>query len=175
MLAPIDTLIRRSIRRSRAESDEILRRFEVRYGPHAPRLNAIEVVANYLSQSLPGFRPTAQGPGALEVLSAYSTTYGSGRDDEPVAVSLFEIGLRHYLYEPGWGRRGLGGLLRPSYASLGFAMADEEDGALRFPDGSHKRLGAFLGWGDVKVAWVSEDGRPRWLVSRSLQIVPFVF
>jgi len=176
MLAPIDTLIRREIRRSREDSEERLRRFEVRYGPRAPRLNALESGLQFLVfQRIPGFGPVDSGPGWFEWVSSYSPTYGTQRGSQWEAVSVVEIGIRTYIYAHGWGREGWMGMVLPSHVTVGFALADADDGALRFPNGTGKRKGVFVSWGDLKVACLDDSGEARWLVSRQVQLIPHVF
>ncbi len=159
---------------SKDMSLEKLRRFERKYGPSTPKLNAVEVVLNFGAQWLPGFRPNGDGwPSRHEVVASYVPTYLTVTDGKARAVTVAELGVRSYLWTDGWGGR-TGGVLRPGYVSFGLALAGEADGALSSPLRGASRFGGFFGWGDAKVAFVG--GRePRFLVTRQVQLVPWGF
>lgn len=159
---------------SKDMSLEKLRRFERKYGPGTPKLNLAEVVLNYGAQWVPAFRPNDEGwPSRHEVVAAYVPTYLTITDGKARAISVAELGIRSYLWTPGWGGRE-GGVLRPGYWSIGVALAGESDGAMTSPFRGSSRLGAFLGWGDAKIAWVGGQ-QPRVLVTRQVQLVPWGF
>ncbi len=157
-----------------AQSTEKLRRFERKYGPSAPKLNAVEVLLNFGAQWLPGFLPTGDGwPSRREFVASYVPTYLTVTDGKARAMTAAELGLRSYIWTEGWGGRE-GGVLRPGYWSIGLALAGEEDRALGSPFRGASRFGAFVGWGDAKVAVVG--GRePRVLFTRQVQLVPWTF
>jgi hypothetical protein len=157
-----------------AQSTEKLRRFERKYGPSSPRLNAAEVLLNFGAQWLPGFRPNADGwPSRREVVASYVPTYLTITDGNARAVSVAELGVRSYVWSEGWGGK-TGGVLRPGHISFGLAFAGADDGTLKSPFRGSPRIGGFFAWGDAKVAFVG--GREsRVLVTRQVQLVPWVF
>lgn len=157
-----------------AQSTEKLRRFERKYGPSTPKLNAVEVLLNFGAQWVPGFQPTGDGwPSRRELIASYVPTYLTITDGKAHAVTAAELGLRSYIWTEGWGGRE-GGAFRPGHWSIGIALAGESDGALTSPFRGASRFGAFVGWGDAKVAVIG--GRePRVLVTRQVQLVPWTF
>lgn len=163
------------LERSRDESLEKLRRYERKFGPGSARLNGAEVLLNYAAQRLPGFGPDAEGwPGRFEAVAAYSSSYLTRTEGETRMASVGEFGLRAYFFGEGWGRTGALGLIRPGFMTFGVAVASERDGPLRWPWRGDTHVGAFVSWGEVKIAWVNGPN-PRWLVSRQFQLVPLVF
>jgi len=155
---------------------EKMRRFEKKFGPRAPRLNGLEVVVNLFLQPVPGFYPTDEkGPGPLEIVASYDTAYLTVVDEEPELISTAGFGIRYYLLGDGWGEEdGFTGFLKPGYLSLGVLVAPEEDGALVWPWQGEERLGGFLTWGELKLAYVGGD-EDRFMVSREFQMVPWLF
>ncbi|MDP1571290.1 MAG: hypothetical protein Q8L86_14950 [Vicinamibacterales bacterium] len=175
VLAPWTRFYAALLERSRDESLEKLRRYERKFGPGSARLNGAEVLLNYTLQNLPGFGPDAQEwPGRFEAVAAYSSSYITWADDEARMASVGEFGLRAYFFSESWGRSGLPGLLRPAFATVGLAVANEREGPLRWPWKGDARVGAFLTWGEVKVAYVGGTNA-RLLVSRQFQFLPLVF
>lgn len=174
LLDPLEalTFARRGV--SIAQSLEKLRRFERKYGPGSPRLNVVEVGLNFVAQWIPAFRPSPEGwPSRLEVVASYVPTYLTVANGKARAVTVAEFGPRVYVWREGWGGRR-GGKLRPGYISFGAALAGERDGALSSPFRGASRFGAFVGWGDAKIALIG--GRAaRLLVTRQVQLVPWVF
>jgi len=159
---------------------ETLRRlhgFEVKYGPGSPTLNFLEVVENFYLQRLPMFRPGKDGPGAWEMVSAYSTTYITTVQGQAKGMSVIEVGLRRYNFSyDAETKLGLSSYLIPRYWTGAFVIGDGEDGALRWPLSGKPRFGGSLSWGDLKVAYLYDTGdRWRLLVSRQLQLIPHVF
>lgn len=154
-----------------AMSLEKLRRYERKYGPGSPRLNGAEVLLNYGAQWLPGFRPNAEGwPGALEVVASYVPVYLTMVDGNGRAVAVGEVGLRRYIWNQDFG----GSLLKPAFVSLGLAVAGERDGAMAWPLRGERRFGAFIGWGEAKIAWVGGKEK-RVMFTRQMQLIPWVF
>ena len=152
-----------------------LGRYERKFGPGAPRLNAIEVLLNYSVQTLPGFRyDPVKGPGPWEIVASYTTAYFTYTNSAPEVVSASEFGLRHYNFREGWGKGGLRGYLKPGHLAFGMAVAGEKDGPLVWPGRGDTRLGGFFAWGDLKVAYVGGNNS-RWLVTQQFQIIPLVF
>lgn len=163
------------LERSRDESLEKVRRYERKFGPDSARLNGAEALLNYGLQNLPGFGPDAQGwPGRFEAVAAYSPTYVTWANGEARMASVGEVGLRAYFFGESWGRSGAQGLLRPAFATFGMAVTSERDSPLRWPWQGDARVGAFVSWGEVKVAYVAGPNA-RLLVSRQFQIIPLVF
>lgn len=175
ILQPVTAFQAAQLDRSLANSAEILRKYERKFGPASARLNGAEVVLNYALQGVAGFGPNADGePGPFEAIASYSPTYMTYAAGQARMVSASEFGLRRYIFNERWGTGGLNGLMRPAFITLGLAVASEEDGALRWPWKGESRLGAFFSWGELKVAYVHGDDQ-RLLVSRQFQLVPWVF
>ena len=153
-----------------------LRRYERKYGPTSARLNAPEVVLNYIAQRwVPGFGPRPlSGPGPLELVASYVPTYATVVDDRLQAVSASEFGVRYYLFGEKFGGEGLKGVLFPSYWSAGALVVSDRNGALVWPWDGRSRTGAFVSWGAIKVGHVG-GRRGEWIISRQMQIIPFVF
>lgn len=174
LLDPFEALNLLRRRTSQRMSLEKLRRFERKYGPGTPKLNVAEVVLNFGAQWVPAFRPNDEGwPSRHEVIAAYVPTYLTMSEGKAGAVTIAELGVRSYIWTPGWGGRD-GGVLRPGYWSIGAALAGESDGALTSPFRGSSRFGAFVSWGDAKLAVIG--GRePRVLVTRQVQLVPWGF
>jgi hypothetical protein len=172
---------------SQIEKDrEKLRRYRVKYGPASARLNILETALNYvILQGVPGFRSVNDSPGPLEFIASYSTAYfvlyqgeTEGLPDEPQLASIFEAGLRCYIFKRGWGGTGiLDRFLKPAYVTAGLAVGGREDGFLRWPFDGDSRYGAFASWGDIKVAVIgfNEWDRSRVLISRQFQFIPYLF
>lgn len=153
-----------------------LANYERKLGPNSPRLNGVEVLLNFAAQRwIPGFRPTvAKGPSALELVTSYAPGYLTMIDGHAEAVSTSEFGVRFYLFGDGFGKTGTAGLLKPSYWSVGVVTVSDRNGALVWPWQGAEQTGAFVSWGDVKVAYVTRM-RGEWLFSKQFQVVPFVF
>jgi len=175
VLAPVTAFQTAQLDLSIEDSVRVLRMYERKFGPASARLNGIEVLLNYAMQRLPGFGPNAASePGPLEVIASYSPTYLTYGDGEPRMVSVSELGLRHYFFGESWGGSGLKGVIRPAYMTAGLAVASEDDGAMRWPWRGDARLGGFVSWGQLKVAYVAGENQ-RLMVSRQFQIVPWAF
>lgn len=175
VLAPLDAFNAARRQRSMADSHEKLRRFERKYGPDAPVRNVAEVALNYAAQFVPGFKPSGEGwPSRAELIASYVPTYVAlPRDGRSQVVTVAEAGVRLYVWREGWGGAE-GGVLRPGFISLGVVAAGERDGALGAPWQGASRFGAFVGWGNAKVAVIG--GRnTRVLVTRQVHVLPFVF
>lgn len=175
VLAPWTQFYRALLERSRDESLEKLRRYERKFGPTSARLNGVEVLLNYAVQGVPRFGPDAQGwPGRFEAVAAYSPSYLTWSEGDARIVSVGEFGLRAYFFGESWGRAGPEGLLRPAFATFGLAITSERDSPLRWPWQGDARIGAFVSWGELKVAYVTGPNA-RVLVSRQFQLVPLLF
>ncbi len=175
LLAPISAFDRARRQESLAQSLEKLRRYERKFGPTSARLNVAEVALNFVAQSIPPFRPSADGwPSPLEVVASYVPSYLTVSDGKATAWTVLEVGARYYVFDPRWGRGGLGGVLRPAHLSAGIAIVNGLGGALREPWRGASRVGGFLAWGDAKLAIVGGDG-PNIFLTRQIQLVPWVF
>lgn len=176
LLAPLDAFNIARRRQSLMASREKLFRFERKYGPNAPPRNLAEVAANFAAQWIPAFQPGAEGwPSRLELIASYVPTYVTGSLSERTmhAVTALEVGVRVYNWRANWGG-AQGGALRPAYWSLGGVVAGERDGAFTSPLKGASRFGAFLGWGDNKIAVIG--GRtPQVLYARQFHLVPWGF
>jgi len=153
-----------------------LRRYERKLGPTSARLNAPEVMLNYAAQRwVPGFAPRPlKGPSPLEIVASYVPTYATIVDKRLEAVSASEFGVRWYLFGEKFGASGARGVLFPSYWSAGVLVVSDRNGALVWPWDDKQRTGGFVSWGAIKLGYVG-GRRGEWIVSRQLQIVPFVF
>ncbi len=175
LFAPVRAFNRARRQVSLSQSLEKLRRYERKYGPGSPRLNAAEVGLNFVAQNVPPFQPSADGwPSPLELVASYVPTYLTVSDGRAQAWTVLEGGVRLYMFDPAWGRSGIAGVIRPSHIAAGLAVVNEVGGALREPWRGDSRLGAFLSWGGAKIAIVGGDG-PNVLVSRQVQLIPWVF
>jgi len=154
---------------------ETLRKLEVKYGPNSAKLNGLEVVLAYALQRTPGFGVGRDGPGRFEAVAAYAPTYISRSDKKVRIVGVAEIGLRQYIFKPGWGKQtGRWAWLKPSYTSYGVAWSGRSDDPMRPPWQGASRAGAFFGWGEMKVAWLAGDDQ-RILVTQQFQLIPWAF
>lgn len=155
---------------------ETLRRLERKFGPDSAHLNGVEVLAAYTLQRLPWFGVNKGGrPGPLEAVLAYVPSYFTRADKKMRLVGVAELGLRHYIFKQGWGAgSGTSAWLRPGYLSYGVAWAGPSDDPLSPPWKGSSRVGAYFGWGKIKVAWLASDDH-RLLVTQQIQLVPWVF
>ncbi|MGQ0641592.1 MAG: hypothetical protein ACT4P6_12630 [Gemmatimonadaceae bacterium] len=187
LVNPVDCVLRTLRQQALNRQLENLRRFERKFGPSSVKLNFVEVLANYGLQFLPWPKLTgvdrSGSPRPWEAVVAYRTTYltltsltGDSSTFSPQAVSSAEFGLRHYNFGESWGTGSstISRMLKPGYWSLGFIIAPERNGALRYPWRGESRWGPYLAWGNVKIGWLSGHDR-RVVVSREVMLVPYVF
>lgn len=178
LLAPTDSLGRAVRELASQQGTERLRRLEIKYGSGSPQLNVVEATVNYVFQWVPGLRSGADGsPNRHEFLAAYRTvevaTAGAPTDG-PHLVSAGQIGMRWYHWRRSWGQGSARAqLLRPRYASAGLYVLGDDVSPLKFPS-SADRLGAFVGWGALHVAYVF-DGDGRLFVGTDKLLVPHLF
>ncbi len=181
LLVRIDSLHSAILATAKAQNLEKLRRYEIKYGPKSPRLNAPEVGLNYLAQRMPGFGPTSDGwPGSLEIVATYSTTEltvvrNSNRDLRAHVVSASHFGVRKYQFGGNWGTGGgLSGILKPAHMAAGATLMGPTDQVLGNPLRRGRRLGGFVSWGDILIGFVAGHER-RVLFSRNLKVIPYLF
>lgn len=181
ILALTDKLGRLVRQLASIQSEEKLRRFEIKYGPDSPRLNLAEVGLNYLAQWVPVLGPSADGwPSRYELVTAYRTmeltaTKAANGDLSARLVSAGQVGLRWYHWKQGWGTGGrIARLTRPQHASFGAFAMGPRDAPLERPWGKGRRTGVFIGWGDVHAAYLFGDGR-RVVLGSGKQLIPYVF
>lgn len=183
ILGPTDALGRRVRELASQQSQEKLRRFEIKYGPESARLNLGEVGLNYLGQWIWPLAPSRDGwPSRYELIAAYrpmelTATKTAGDDVRGTLVSAGQLGLRWYHWRRGWGASGAGRLarvLRPGHASTGVYVLGPRDTPLERPWANGNRLGFFLGWGGMHAAYVVESPR-RVLLGSGKQLIPYVF
>lgn len=167
-------------------NEERIRRYTLKYGPTSARLNLLETALNYWAlRWAPGLRSTEDGPGHLEVIAAYNTAYlvlyriGQGEfTSSPTLTSVFEGGLRYYIFKPGWGGDGIvERFLKPAYFTFGGILGDRADGFLRLPLQKELHWGLFGSWGDIKVAFqgLNDLDHSQILISRQFQFIPYLF
>jgi hypothetical protein len=181
ILEPADSLLGAMLTLAQAANQEKLRRYELKYGPTAPRLNAAEVALNYLLQFVPGLGVRADGsPTPWEAVAAYRTTEltavtPDGGDPRVRVVSGARLGLRYYTFDAQAGTGSLLTKLRhPGSVSAGLFLMGPRDEPLDRAWGSGSRPGIFLGWGDVHVSYVFGTER-RVVVGSGKLVVPYVF
>lgn len=176
LLGPSMAILDSESTQALAGGERRLANYQRKFGPQSVPLNPLEVGLYYaIFQRVPGFGPSAAcGPGAWEVVASYSPVYATISNRSVATTSVFEGGLRHYLFGPAWGRGGLRGLLRPAYYSFGVAVSPELNQALASPLKGTERVGGFFAWGDLKLAYVG-GSHPGLLVSRQLQVLRNVF
>ncbi|MBI5805147.1 hypothetical protein HZA73_03795 [candidate division TA06 bacterium] len=159
-----------------------LQRYENKYGPNSAQLNPVEGFLNIIVfQCLPGFKLNSQGPGPLEFISSYSSSYVTAYDaetgktfDDIGVVSAFEIGLRCYFFGGSWGQQGCKGILKPGYATAGLLITGEARGFFKWPLRGKESYGIFASWGGLKAGYIP-GGNYRILLSRQFQLVPYLF
>ena len=164
------------VREARDRALARLANYERKLGPTSAKLNAVELLLNYGAQRfVPGFSPNVtRGPSPLELVASYVPTYATVAGKQLTAVSASELGARWYLFGAPWGKDGVAGLLRPSYLSVGAIVTSDNNGALAWPWDGRSRTGGYVSWGALKLGYV--PGRKgAWMVSRQVQLLPFVF
>ena len=146
------------------------------YGPGSAKLNGLEVLAAYLLQGTPAFGINAQGrPGPFEAVIAYVPAYFSRSDDKLRLIGVAEIGLRQDIFKNGWGfGTGRFAFIKPGYLLYGAAWAGRSDEPMQPPWEGASQVGAFFGWGSLKVA-VLGGADKRFLITQQFQLVPWVF
>jgi len=178
---PISAYQMAQLKNAYDESRNRLFRYEQRYGPGAPRLNIAEAGLAYLLQGLYPFGPNRKGPGPLEPVARYSTswvlTYSEELEDIPRAFTvgaLYEFGLRWYWYSAPDARPGFWGLLKPNFLSAGYAMAASNRPWFFLGNDESFDPGFFVDVGLIKVAMTFGD-YSRVFVGKQFQFIPYLF
>lgn len=174
----MEQLQTRAIQLVQNASTEKLRRYEIKFGPGAPRLNPVETSVNYVLERIPGigFGPNIRGPGALEFVAAYTNTdlTTDGNATNLRLVSGANVGLRVYTFDTTSTRGTIGNLLHPGNIALGMASFSPTDRPLDSPFRTGRRLGGFVDWGAMRVSAVlGHDWRA--LIGTGAQLIPHLF
>jgi len=176
-------LQRLQLKASLEQSREKLNRYEKKYGPGSARLNIAESAVNFFFlRNVPLFGTGDDGPGPLEFISAYSSSYVTAYNAETEKlfkdigiVSALEIGVRYYFLGEGWGEEGFwNGIAKPGFATAGLLVTGEEAGFFKSPLKGKESYGLFLSWGGLKAGYIVGDNS-RILLSRQFQVVPYLF
>jgi|GEM_PF-6295752 len=183
LTAPVYKFQKEQLEASLKQSQVKLDRYEKKYGPKSARLNLAEAAVNlFVLRGCSLFGTGENGPGPLEFISAYSSSYVTAYDaeakktfDDIGVVSAFEIGLRYYFLREGWGEEGFCNILcKPGFATAGLLITGEEAGFLKSPFRGKEALGFFISWGGLKAGYTGGDNS-RILLSRQFQVVPYLF
>lgn len=155
---------------ARGDVERRLHRYEIKYGPDSPPLNAIEVLANYALQWVPQFGPGRDGPGPLELVAAYSTSSVTAEEASVKSLRLTSatrLGIR-------WYRFGDGSSVVPRNFSFGWSGIAATTAPLQAPLARTLRGGGFFGVGPAFAAMTFVRGR-QLVIGTSSQLVPYVF
>ncbi len=157
-----------------------LNRYAQKFGPGAPRLNVAEALLAYAFQGVYPFGPGDKGPGPLEWVAGYSTsyllTYQDSRQDVPPELTvgaMWEVGLRGYLFA-GTDKASFTDLLIPRYIAAGAAFGSHRDWFFLAHDEDWDP-GFFVDIGGVKGAVLFGDGDYRVFIGRQFQLIPHLF
>lgn len=179
---PIDSLGTLILVLARANNQEKLRRYEIKYGPSSPHLNVAEVGLNYIAQlAVPGFLPSDDGyPAPFELVATYRTTDLTAAQSATSHVtarvlSTAQLGLRMYGFGENCGKGSrFADLLNPCQSSLGAFFASPTDGALAQPWKTGSRSGFYLARGKYHLGYVF-GSQQRIVFGTDQQILPYVF
>lgn len=182
LTAPVRELQESQLKASIQQSREKLVRYEKKYGPNSAGLNLAESAVNlFVLRGCRLFGTGENGPGPLEFISSYSSSYvsaveaGSGKTLDDLGVfSAFELGLRCYFFGGNWGQGGCQGVLKPGYATAGLLVTGEAGGFFKWPLRGRESYGIFASWGGFKAGYTAGPDR-RVLLSRQFQLVPYLF
>ena len=181
IMAPLDSLQDKLLAVQLASNKEKLRRFFIKYGPNAPRLNAAEVLLNYVAQlAIPGFLPSPDGtPTPNELVATYRTTdlTASQTAVDPFrahVVTSGQVGLRRYTFDEGCGEGRFADLLHPCQWSLGGFLVGPSDSPLNSPWQLRHRGGFYLARGKYHVGAIFGGDR-RLVFGVDQQLLPYVF
>lgn len=183
LTAPVRVLQESQLIASIKQSQKKLNRYEKKYGPNSARLNPVESAFNFfVFRKCSLFGTGESGPGPLEFISSYSSSYVTAYDaetgktfDDIGVVSAFEVGLRYYFLGENWGQEGFcNKLKKPGYATAGLLVTGEASGFFTWPLRGKESYGVFASWGGLKAGYIAGDNS-RILLSRQFQIVPYLF
>jgi hypothetical protein len=157
-----------------------LNRYAQKFGPGAPRLNVLEALLAYSFQGIYPFGPGTSGPGPLEWVAGYSTSYlmmyQESRQDIPQEITvgaMWEAGLRYYLFA-GTDRVGFWDLLVPRYLAAGAAFGSHRDWFF-FAHDEDWEPGFFVDVGGIKGSVLFGDDDYRVYLGRQFQFIPHLF
>jgi len=175
---PITEFQTEDLKLAMERNDIRLSRFQQKFGPGAPRLNVLEVGFAYLLQGVPGFGPGPKGPGPLELVCAYSTSYvmvynGADIPGQFMISSVWETGLRWYWFGASNSRYSFWSMLKPSYFSVGGAFSSHRNWFFVAHDEAWEP-GFFVDIGGFKSA-VLFGNEVRVFLGRQFQLVPYLF
>lgn len=178
---PITAYQRQQIQGAYDKSRNRLFRYEQRYGENAPKLNIIEAGVAYALQGLYPFGPNHRGPGPLEPVLRYSTTWVKAYDDQSLDIpreftvsALWELGLRWYWYSAPEARPSLLGLLKPNYIAAGCALAASNRDWFFIINDEPFDPGFFVDLGFMRAAMTFGENN-RVFIGRQFQVVPHLF
>jgi hypothetical protein len=179
---PLDSLGTLVRARARADNQEKLRRFEIKYGPASPHLNVAEVGLNYGAQLVlgPWFLPSTDGwPSPNEIVASYRTTDLTAAQSAAAhltarVVSSAQLGLRRYSFDVGCGKGRFADLVHPCQSSGGLFLMGPSDAPLARIWGAGSRGGVYLARGGYH-AGVVLGGEKRLVFGADHQILPYLF
>lgn len=178
---PLDTLQDKLTAVQLAANKDNLRRFFIKYGPDAPRLNAAEVLLNYVAQLwIPGFLPSVNGrPTPNELVATYRTTdltatRGTSGPFQARVVTSAQLGLRRYNFGVDCGTGRFADLLRPCQQSAGGFLVGRGDTPLNNPWQLRHRGGVYWARGKYHVGAIFGSDR-QFVFGVDQQLLPYIF
>lgn len=178
---PITAYQRHQVQKAFERNENKLARYEQRFGPTSPKLNILEAGLTYALQAVPGFGPSDNGPGFIEPVFRYSTTYAvlytDRSQDIPNSLifgSLWECGMRFYWYSDANDSPSFWSLLKPLSIGVGAAFAASQRDWFFLINDETFDPGLFVDLGAIKAAMTFGDN-PRIFVGRQFQLVPHLF
>ncbi len=178
---PITAYQRTQIKAAYDRSRNRLFRYEQRYGKNAPQLNVLEAGLAYALQGFYPFGPNASGPGPLEPVCRYSTTWALAYHEKSIDLprqftlgALWEFGLRWYWYSAPEARPSLWSLAKPTSIAAGYAMAASKRDWFLIVNDEPFDGGFFVDLGYAKVA-MTFGKYQRVFIGRQFQIIPHLF
>ena len=183
LFAPKDSFDVKLALRARDLNLERVRRFSVKYGPDAPRLNLAEAGLNYAAQIvLPRFFLSDDGgPAPWELVAKYSTTNltasktASDSATELHIVTSAQAGLRWYSFSKDCGQGNqLEKILNPCQVSGGLFVMGAKDAPLLNLFTAPLRKGVYLSALNYRIGFIPGADR-RFVFGLENQVLPYVF